>query len=152
MCVCVCVCVCQILYNQQSVEVQGNLKRRLITRLQPDTDYSFVLMSRGNSAGGLQQQVSIRTSPDLFKSKPVLYSQQQAQGGRLTIDLPRMQTAAQVQWVVIFCLACVCVCVCVYVYVCLCLCLCVCVRACVKEYSSQANQKRFQKYWQHFVF
>ncbi|KAJ3595036.1 hypothetical protein NHX12_004341, partial [Muraenolepis orangiensis] len=86
----------KILYNQQSVEVQGNLKRRLITRLQPDTDYSFVLMSRGNSAGGLQQQVSIRTSPDLFKSKAVLFSQQQAQGGRLTIDLPRVQTTAQV--------------------------------------------------------
>ncbi|CAL8346458.1 unnamed protein product [Merluccius merluccius] len=88
----------KILYNQQSLEVQGNLKRRLITGLQPDTDYSFVLMSRGNSAGGLQQQVSIRTSPDLFKSKPVLYSQQQAQGGKLTIDLPRVQTTAQVRW------------------------------------------------------
>ncbi|XP_022614832.1 receptor-type tyrosine-protein phosphatase F-like isoform X2 [Seriola dumerili] len=61
----------KILYNQQSVEVQGNLKRKLITQLQPDTDYSFVLMSRGNSAGGLQQQVSIRTAPDLLKMKPV---------------------------------------------------------------------------------
>ncbi|XP_056451779.1 receptor-type tyrosine-protein phosphatase F isoform X3 [Gadus chalcogrammus] len=88
----------KILYNQQSVEVQGDQKRRLITRLQPDTDYSFVLMSRGNSAGGLQQQVSIRTSPDLFKSKPVLYSQQQAQGGKLTIDLPQVQTTTQVKW------------------------------------------------------
>uniref|UniRef100_A0A672MBG1 Receptor-type tyrosine-protein phosphatase F n=1 Tax=Sinocyclocheilus grahami TaxID=75366 RepID=A0A672MBG1_SINGR len=59
----------KILYNQQSVEVQGDLKRKLITRLQPDTDYSFVLMSRGNSAGGLQQQVSIRTAPDLPQRK-----------------------------------------------------------------------------------
>uniref|UniRef100_A0A668AAB8 Receptor-type tyrosine-protein phosphatase F n=1 Tax=Myripristis murdjan TaxID=586833 RepID=A0A668AAB8_9TELE len=67
----------KILYNQQSVEVQGNLKRKLITRLQPDTDYSFVLMSRGNSAGGLQQQVSIRTAPDLLKTKPILYIQHQ---------------------------------------------------------------------------
>ncbi|KAM6948915.1 receptor-type tyrosine-protein phosphatase F [Aplochiton taeniatus] len=88
----------KILYNQQSVEVQGNLKRKLITRLQPDTDYSFVLMSRGNSAGGLQQQVSIRTAPDLLKTKPVLYSHQQAQGGKLTIDLPKVQTNAQVRW------------------------------------------------------
>uniref|UniRef100_A0A673CFF8 Receptor-type tyrosine-protein phosphatase F n=1 Tax=Sphaeramia orbicularis TaxID=375764 RepID=A0A673CFF8_9TELE len=60
----------KILYNQQSVEVPGHLKRKLITQLQPDTDYSFVLMSRGNSAGGLQQQVSIRTAPDLLKTKP----------------------------------------------------------------------------------
>ncbi|KAM3866278.1 receptor-type tyrosine-protein phosphatase F [Diretmus argenteus] len=88
----------KILYNQQSVEVQGNLKRKLITRLQPDTDYSFVLMSRGNSAGGLQQQVSIHTAPDLLKTKPVLYSQHQAQGGKLTIDLPKVQTATHVRW------------------------------------------------------
>uniref|UniRef100_A0A668A997 Receptor-type tyrosine-protein phosphatase F n=1 Tax=Myripristis murdjan TaxID=586833 RepID=A0A668A997_9TELE len=88
----------KILYNQQSVEVQGNLKRKLITRLQPDTDYSFVLMSRGNSAGGLQQQVSIRTAPDLLKTKPILYIQHQAQGSKLTIDLPKVQTSTRVRW------------------------------------------------------
>ncbi|KAL0966555.1 hypothetical protein UPYG_G00296690 [Umbra pygmaea] len=88
----------KILYNQQSVEVEGNDKRKLITRLQPDTDYSFVLMSRGNSAGGLQQQVSIRTAPDLLKTKPMLYSTQPNQGGKLTIDLPKVQTTAQVRW------------------------------------------------------
>ncbi|XP_031666142.1 receptor-type tyrosine-protein phosphatase F isoform X5 [Oncorhynchus kisutch] len=88
----------KILYNQQSVEVQGNLKRKLITRLQPDTDYSFVLMSRGNTAGGLQQQVSIRTAPDLLKTKPVLYSTQHNQEGKLTIDLPKVQPTSQVRW------------------------------------------------------
>ncbi|KAJ8357495.1 hypothetical protein SKAU_G00202890 [Synaphobranchus kaupii] len=88
----------KILYNQQSVEVQGNLKRKLITKLQPDTDYSFVLLSRGNSAGGLQQQVSIRTAPDVLKTKPVLYRQGPGQGGRLTINLPKVQTTALVRW------------------------------------------------------
>ncbi|XP_021337116.1 receptor-type tyrosine-protein phosphatase F isoform X7 [Danio rerio] len=87
----------KILYNQQSVEVQGNLKRKLITRLQPDTDYSFVLMSRGNSAGGLQQQVSIRTAPDLFKTKPVLYTADQTNNGKLTINLPKVPTSAPVR-------------------------------------------------------
>ncbi|XP_056329230.1 receptor-type tyrosine-protein phosphatase F isoform X3 [Danio aesculapii] len=87
----------KILYNQQSVEVQGDLKRKLITRLQPDTDYSFVLMSRGNSAGGLQQQVSIRTAPDLFKSKPVLYTADQTNNGKLTINLPKVPTSAPVR-------------------------------------------------------
>ncbi|KAI3374255.1 hypothetical protein L3Q82_006102 [Scortum barcoo] len=85
----------KILYNQQSVEVQGNLKRKLITLLQPDTDYSFVLTSRGNIAGGLQQQVSIRTAPDLIKTKP---SPHQAQGGKMTINLPKVQTNTRVRW------------------------------------------------------
>ncbi|XP_058653511.1 receptor-type tyrosine-protein phosphatase F isoform X7 [Onychostoma macrolepis] len=88
----------KILYNQQSVEVQGNLKRKLITRLQPDTNYSFVLMSRGNSAGGLQQQVSIRTAPDLFKTKPVLFIADQTSNGKLTINLPKVPTTAPVRW------------------------------------------------------
>ncbi|XP_073704982.1 receptor-type tyrosine-protein phosphatase F isoform X8 [Garra rufa] len=88
----------KILYNQQSVEVQGNLKRKLITRLQPDTNYSFVLMSRGNSAGGLQQQVSIRTAPDLFKTKPVLYTADQTTNGKLTINLPKVPITAPVRW------------------------------------------------------
>ncbi|XP_055779122.1 protein tyrosine phosphatase receptor type Fa isoform X8 [Salvelinus fontinalis] len=88
----------KILYNQQSVEVQGNLKRKLITRLQPDTDYSFVLMSRGNSAGGLQQQVSIRTAPNLLKTKPIQYQHHPEEGGKLTITLPRVPTTAPVRW------------------------------------------------------
>ncbi|XP_056233807.1 protein tyrosine phosphatase receptor type Fa isoform X3 [Seriola aureovittata] len=87
----------KILYNQQSVEVQGNLKRKLITQLQPDTDYSFVLMSRGNSAGGLQQQVSIRTAPDLLKMKPVRY-QHDEEGGKVTISLPRVPAGAPIRW------------------------------------------------------
>ncbi|XP_052454895.1 receptor-type tyrosine-protein phosphatase F isoform X2 [Carassius gibelio] len=86
----------KILYNQQSVEVQGDLKRKLITRLQPDTDYSFVLMSRGNSAGGLQQQVSIRTAPDLFTTKPALHKQDPEEGGKLTITLPKIHNSALV--------------------------------------------------------
>ncbi|XP_069548534.1 receptor-type tyrosine-protein phosphatase F isoform X12 [Brachyistius frenatus] len=85
----------KILYNQQSVEVLGNLKRKLITQLQPDTDYSFVLTSKGNIAGGLQQQVSIRTAPDLIKTKP---STHQAQGGKMTINLPKVQTTTRVRW------------------------------------------------------
>ncbi|XP_067368621.1 protein tyrosine phosphatase receptor type Fa isoform X20 [Channa argus] len=88
----------KILYNQQSVEVPGNLKRKLITQLQPDTDYSFVLMSRGNSAGGLQQQVSIRTAPDLLKMKPALYQHDVEEGGKVTISLPRVPAGAAVRW------------------------------------------------------
>ncbi|XP_038572800.1 protein tyrosine phosphatase receptor type Fa isoform X5 [Micropterus salmoides] len=88
----------KILYNQQSVEVQGNLKRKLITQLQPDTDYSFVLMSRGNSAGGLQQQVSIRTAPDLLKMKPARLQHDVEEGGKVTISLPRVPAGASIRW------------------------------------------------------
>ncbi|XP_008276382.1 protein tyrosine phosphatase receptor type Fa isoform X8 [Stegastes partitus] len=88
----------KILYNQQSVEVQGNLKRKLITQLQPDTDYSFVLMSRGNSAGGLQQQVSIRTAPDLLTMKPARYQDDVEEGGKVTISLPKVPAGASVRW------------------------------------------------------
>ncbi|XP_027877349.1 receptor-type tyrosine-protein phosphatase F isoform X10 [Xiphophorus couchianus] len=85
----------KILYNQQSVEVEGNQKRKLITHLQPDTDYSFVLTSRGIIAGGLQQQVSIRTAPDLIKAKPV---SQTPQDGKMTINLPKVQMTTRVRW------------------------------------------------------
>ncbi|XP_035268880.1 protein tyrosine phosphatase receptor type Fa isoform X7 [Anguilla anguilla] len=88
----------KILYNQQSVEVQGNMKRKLITKLEPDTEYSFMLMSRGNVAGALQQQVSIRTAPDLLSAQPRLHSQGQEEGGRLTISLPQAQNKAAVRW------------------------------------------------------
>ncbi|XP_061096134.1 protein tyrosine phosphatase receptor type Fa isoform X4 [Conger conger] len=87
----------KILYNQQSVEVEGYMERKLITKLQPDTDYSFVLMSRGNVAGGLQQQVSIRTAPDVLNTKPNIHSQSQEEGGRLTINLPQVLTKAAVK-------------------------------------------------------
>ncbi|XP_030647921.1 protein tyrosine phosphatase receptor type Fa isoform X4 [Chanos chanos] len=88
----------KILYNQQSVVVPGDLKRKLITGLQPDTDYSFVLMSRGNSAGGLQQQVSIRTAPDLLTTKPAQHSHDPEEGGKLTIALPKLKTTSAIRW------------------------------------------------------
>ncbi|KAM6963148.1 protein tyrosine phosphatase receptor type Fa [Aplochiton taeniatus] len=88
----------KILYNQQSVEVQGDLKRRLITQLQPDTHYSFVLMSRGNSAGGLQQHVSVRTAPDLLRTRPVLHHQDPEESGQITLSLPKVPAGAPVRW------------------------------------------------------
>ncbi|XP_077440031.1 protein tyrosine phosphatase receptor type Fa isoform X2 [Vanacampus margaritifer] len=88
----------KILYNQQSVEVRGELKKKLITQLTPDTEYSFVLMSRGNSAGGLQQQVSIRTAPDLLLNKPSEYPQDVEEGGKVTLRLPRVPSETSFRW------------------------------------------------------
>ncbi|XP_058274569.1 receptor-type tyrosine-protein phosphatase F isoform X2 [Hemibagrus wyckioides] len=88
----------KILYNQQSVEVQSYVRRKQITGLKPDTNYSFVLMSRGNSAGGLQQQVSIRTAPDLLKTKPVVFKIDENNAGKITINLPKVPTTAAISW------------------------------------------------------
>uniref|UniRef100_A0A8B9TRI6 Receptor-type tyrosine-protein phosphatase F n=1 Tax=Anas platyrhynchos TaxID=8839 RepID=A0A8B9TRI6_ANAPL len=64
---------------------------KLISDLQPDTDYSFVLMNRGSSAGGLQHLVSIRTAPDVLQSKPI-GTDKYIQEGKFTLSLPKVQT------------------------------------------------------------
>jgi len=86
----------QILYNSQSVEVDGHSMKKLISDLQPDTDYSFVLMNRGNSAGGLQHLVSIRTAPDVLQSKPIA-TNKYIQEGKFTLTLPKVQTTVPVR-------------------------------------------------------
>lgn len=80
----------QILYNGQSVEVDGHSMRKLIADLQPNTEYSFVLMNRGSSAGGLQHLVSIRTAPDLLPHKP-LPASAYIEDGRFTLSMPHVQ-------------------------------------------------------------
>ncbi|XP_027824646.1 receptor-type tyrosine-protein phosphatase F isoform X13 [Ovis aries] len=87
----------RILYNGQSVEVDGHSMRKLITDLQPNTEYSFVLMNRGSSAGGLQHLVSIRTAPDLLPHKP-LPASAFVEDGRFTLTMPRVQDPALVRW------------------------------------------------------
>lgn len=86
----------QILYNSQSVEVDGHSMKKLISDLQPDTDYSFVLMNRGSSAGGLQHLVSIRTAPDVLQSKPI-GTDKYIQEGKFTLSLPKVQTTVPVR-------------------------------------------------------
>ncbi|XP_041445138.1 protein tyrosine phosphatase receptor type F L homeolog isoform X15 [Xenopus laevis] len=87
----------KIFYNNQNVEVDGHSMRKLISNLKPDTDYSFVLMNRGSSAGGLQHRVSIRTAPDVLKSKPSSANKYMEEG-RFTLQLPQVQTTATVRW------------------------------------------------------
>ncbi|XP_069594168.1 receptor-type tyrosine-protein phosphatase F isoform X13 [Ranitomeya imitator] len=87
----------KILYNNQNVEVDGHSMRKLINNLQPDTEYSFVLMHRGSSAGGLQHRVSIRTAPDVLQSKPSSASKYM-EDNKFTLLLPRVQTSSPVRW------------------------------------------------------
>lgn len=89
----------QILYdNGQSVEVDGKLTQKLITGLQPETQYSFLLTNRGNSAGGLQHRVSTMTAPDVLRTKPYLIGKTNSDG-MVTVELPSVQTSERVRWV-----------------------------------------------------
>lgn len=87
----------QILYdNGQSVEVDGKLTQKLITGLQPETQYSFLLTNRGNSAGGLQHRVSTMTAPDILRTKPYLIGKTNSDG-MVTVELPSVQTSEKVR-------------------------------------------------------
>ncbi|XP_013859796.1 receptor-type tyrosine-protein phosphatase delta isoform X22 [Austrofundulus limnaeus] len=86
-----------ILYdNGQSVEVDGKLTQKLITGLQPETQYSFLLTNRGNSAGGLQHRVSTMTAPDVLRTKPYMLSKTNSDG-MVTVELPSVQTSERVR-------------------------------------------------------
>ncbi|XP_035282760.1 receptor-type tyrosine-protein phosphatase delta isoform X10 [Anguilla anguilla] len=86
-----------ILYdNGQSVEVDGKLTQKLITNLQPQTQYSFLLTNRGNSAGGLQHRVSTMTAPDVLRTKPYLIGKTKSDG-MVTVELPSVQTTEKVR-------------------------------------------------------
>ncbi|XP_051027872.1 receptor-type tyrosine-protein phosphatase F isoform X9 [Acomys russatus] len=87
----------KILYNGQSVEVDGHSMQKLIADLQPNTEYSFVLMNRGSSAGGLQHLVSIRTAPDLLPHKP-LPASAFIEDGRFSLSMPQVQDPSLVRW------------------------------------------------------
>ncbi|KAM4564828.1 receptor-type tyrosine-protein phosphatase delta isoform 3-T3 [Fundulus diaphanus] len=86
-----------ILYdNGQSVEVDGKLTQKLITGLQPETQYSFLLTNRGNSAGGLQHRVSTMTAPDVLRTKPYMIGKTNSDG-MVTVELPSVQTSERVR-------------------------------------------------------
>uniref|UniRef100_A0A667Y470 Receptor-type tyrosine-protein phosphatase delta n=1 Tax=Myripristis murdjan TaxID=586833 RepID=A0A667Y470_9TELE len=86
-----------ILYGKgQSVEVDGKQTQKLITGLEPDTQYSFLLTNRANSAGGLQHRVTTTTAPDILKTKPTLVGKTNADG-MVTVQLPSVQTTAKVK-------------------------------------------------------
>uniref|UniRef100_A0A8D0DYK3 Receptor-type tyrosine-protein phosphatase F n=1 Tax=Salvator merianae TaxID=96440 RepID=A0A8D0DYK3_SALMN len=87
----------KILYNGQTVDVDGHSMKKLISDLQPDTNYSFALTNRGSSAGALQHRVFIRTAPDVLQHKPG-FAHKYIQNGQFTITLPKVQSSVPVRW------------------------------------------------------
>lgn len=89
-------CLPQIQYNGLNVDVDGRTTKKLITNLKPRTFYNFVLMSRGNSMGGLQQNVAAWTAADMLSKKPEVTYKPDADGNVVVI-LPDVKSSVPVQ-------------------------------------------------------
>ena len=76
--------------------MDGKITQKLITGLQPETQYSFLLTNRGNSAGGLQHRVSTMTAPDILRTKPNLVGKTNSDG-MVTVQLPPVLTTEKVR-------------------------------------------------------
>ncbi|XP_065508462.1 receptor-type tyrosine-protein phosphatase S isoform X6 [Caloenas nicobarica] len=86
----------KIQYNGLNVDVDGRTTKKLITNLKPRTFYNFVLMSRGNSMGGLQQNVAAWTAADILSKKPEVTHKPDADGNVVVI-LPDVKSSVPVQ-------------------------------------------------------
>uniref|UniRef100_A0A8C2FTL3 protein-tyrosine-phosphatase n=1 Tax=Cyprinus carpio TaxID=7962 RepID=A0A8C2FTL3_CYPCA len=54
----------------ESVEVDGRLGQKLVTKLKPQSLYTFMLTSKADGTGGLQHRADAMTAPNLLTRKP----------------------------------------------------------------------------------
>uniref|UniRef100_A0A663F9M0 Receptor-type tyrosine-protein phosphatase S n=1 Tax=Aquila chrysaetos chrysaetos TaxID=223781 RepID=A0A663F9M0_AQUCH len=90
----------KIQYNGLNVDVDGRTTKKLITNLKPRTFYNFVLMNRGNSMGGLQQNVAAWTAADMLSKKPEVTHKPDADGNVVVI-LPDVKSSVAYYIVVV---------------------------------------------------
>ncbi|XP_063770953.1 receptor-type tyrosine-protein phosphatase S isoform X8 [Pseudophryne corroboree] len=86
----------KIQYNMQTVDVDGRTTKKLITNLKPKTYYNFILTNRGNTMSGLQQNVAVRTAPNMLGMKPMVTRKPEPDGS-LTVVLPDVETSETVR-------------------------------------------------------
>ncbi|KAJ1085299.1 hypothetical protein NDU88_005432 [Pleurodeles waltl] len=86
----------KIQYNGQHVDVDGRTTKKLITNLKPKTYYTFILTNRGNSMGGLQQNVAAWTAPNMLGLKPVVTRKPEPDGTILVL-LPEIEPSEPVR-------------------------------------------------------
>ncbi|XP_039371135.1 receptor-type tyrosine-protein phosphatase S isoform X9 [Mauremys reevesii] len=86
----------KIQYNELTIDVDGRTTKKLITNLKPRTFYNFVLTNRGNSMGGLQQNVAAWTTTDMLTKKPEVTHKADADGNVVVI-LPDVKSSVPVQ-------------------------------------------------------
>ncbi|XP_077331839.1 receptor-type tyrosine-protein phosphatase S isoform X21 [Lithobates pipiens] len=86
----------KIQYNMQTVDVDGRTTKKLITNLKPKTHYTFTLTNHGNSLSGLQQNVAVRTAPNMLGVKPLVNAKAQLDGS-ITVVLPDVEMSESVR-------------------------------------------------------
>ncbi|XP_067261369.1 protein tyrosine phosphatase receptor type Db isoform X2 [Chanodichthys erythropterus] len=80
----------------ESVEVDGRLGQKLVTKLKPQSLYTFLLTSKSDSTGGLQHRADAMTAPNLLTRKPQLLDKTSSQS-IATLQLPAVQGQANVR-------------------------------------------------------
>ncbi|PIO40585.1 hypothetical protein AB205_0069000 [Aquarana catesbeiana] len=80
----------------QTVDVDGRTTKKLITNLKPKTHYTFTLTNHGNSLSGLQQNVAVRTAPNMLGVKPLVNAKAQLDGS-ITVVLPDVEMSESVR-------------------------------------------------------
>ncbi|KAK7166474.1 hypothetical protein R3I93_006291 [Phoxinus phoxinus] len=80
----------------ESVEVDGRLGQKLVTKLKPQSLYTFLLTSKADSTGGLQHRADAMTAPNLMTKKPQLLDKTSSQS-IATLQLPAVQGQANVR-------------------------------------------------------
>ncbi|XP_051561169.1 receptor-type tyrosine-protein phosphatase S-like [Myxocyprinus asiaticus] len=80
----------------ESVEVDGRLGQKLVTKLKPHSLYTFLLTSKADSTGGLQHRAGAMTAPNLLTKKPQLLDKTSTQS-IATLQLPAVQGQANVR-------------------------------------------------------
>ncbi|XP_067297935.1 protein tyrosine phosphatase receptor type Db isoform X5 [Pseudorasbora parva] len=80
----------------ESVEVDGRLGQKLVTKLKPQSLYTFLLTSKTDSTGGLQHRADAMTAPNLLTRKPQLLDKTSSQS-IATLQLPAVQGQANVR-------------------------------------------------------
>ncbi|KAI7810463.1 putative protein tyrosine phosphatase [Triplophysa rosa] len=80
----------------ESVEVDGRLGLKLVTKLKPQSLYTFLLTSKADGTGGLQHRADAMTAPNLLTRKPQLMDKTSSQS-IATLQLPAVQGQANVR-------------------------------------------------------
>uniref|UniRef100_A0A9J8CQK6 protein-tyrosine-phosphatase n=1 Tax=Cyprinus carpio carpio TaxID=630221 RepID=A0A9J8CQK6_CYPCA len=87
----------QISYGDgESVEVDGRLGQKLVTKLKPQSLYTFMLTSKADGTGGLQHRADAMTAPNLLTRKPQVLERTSSQS-IATLQLPTVQGQANVR-------------------------------------------------------
>nr|XP_055061527.1 protein tyrosine phosphatase receptor type Db isoform X2 [Misgurnus anguillicaudatus] len=82
--------------ESESMEVDGRLGLKLITKLKPQSLYTFLLTSKADGTGGLQHRADAMTAPNLLTRKPLLLDKTSSQSVA-TLQLPAVQGPANVR-------------------------------------------------------